>query len=120
MSIKKKNTLGEIHISNEAIASVVADSTLECYGVVGIASKGDIKEKIYKLLTKKEYSKGIFAQQTNNEIVVSVYIVVAFGCKVTEVLSQVQKKVKYVLEKTFETKVKQVNVYVQALQRIDN
>ena len=119
MAIKKKNSLGEIHISNEAIASLVADSTLECYGVVGIASKGDIKEKIYKLLTKKEYSKGIFASQDKNEVIVSLYIVVAFGCKVTEVLNEVQKRVKYVLEKTFECKVREVNVYVQALQKVE-
>ena len=119
MAIKKKTDFGQISISNEAIASVVADSTLECYGVVGIASRGDIKEKIYKLLTKKEYSKGIFATQDKNEIIVSIYIVVAFGCKITEVLNEVQKKVKYVLEKTFETKVKQVNVYAQDLQKVE-
>lgn len=119
MSIKKNNELGQIQISNEAIASVVADATLECYGVVGIANKESIRNKISNLLSKKDYYKGVFASQEKNRIVISVYIVVAFGCKVTEVMSEVQKKVKYVLEQTFETSVKRVDVYAQSLQKID-
>lgn len=119
MSIKKKNNLGQIQISNEAIASVVADATLECYGVVGIANKERIRNKISSLLSKKDYSKGVFASQEKNCIVISLYIVVAFGCKVTEVMCEVQKKVKYVLEKTFEITVKRVDVYTQSLQKIE-
>jgi hypothetical protein len=33
---------------------------------------------------------------------VDVYLVVAYGVKITEVVSEVQKKVQYVLEKTFQ------------------
>lgn len=119
MSIKKKNSYGQIQISNEAIASVVADATLECYGVVGIANRNSIRNKISNLLSKKDYTKGVFPSQEKNCIVVSLYIVVAYGCKVTEIMCEVQKKVKYVLEKTFETKVKRVDVYAQSLGKIE-
>lgn len=120
MTIKKKNNLGQIQISNEAIASVVADAALECYGVVGLANKTALRNKISKILTKKEYSKGVIAyQDPKNAISISLYIVIAYGCKVTEVLSEVQKKVKYVLEKTFDSKVKKVNVYAQSLLKVE-
>ena len=47
-----------------------------------------------------------------------LYIVIGFGVKVSEVVSEVQKKVKYVLEKTLEQDFAAVNVYVQGVRVI--
>jgi uncharacterized alkaline shock family protein YloU len=38
--------------------------------------------------------------------------------KITEIVSEVQKKVIYVLEKTFQIPFKQVNVFVQDIKEI--
>ena len=45
MALNKKTDYGIINISNKAIASVVADAALECYGVVGITKKIQLKTK---------------------------------------------------------------------------
>ena len=42
-----------------------------------------------------------------------MYIIVSYGVRITEVVSEVQKKVKYVLEKTLNMKFNYINVYVQ-------
>ena len=42
-----------------------------------------------------------------------------YGIKMTEVLREVQKKVKYVVESTLDVNVESVNVYVQGVRGIE-
>lgn len=119
MSIKTKTKFGAISISNDAIADVAADAALSCYGIVGIVSRNQRIEKIVEFLKKGSFSQGVFARQEKNAIIVDLYVIVAFDVKITEVLSEVQKRIKYVLEKTFESKVKEVNVFAQNLKNVD-
>ena len=42
-----------------------------------------------------------------------MYIIVSHGVKISEVVREVQQRVKYMLEKTLELDFRQVNVYVQ-------
>lgn len=119
MAIKTKTKFGAITISNDAIASVAADAVLQCYGIVGIGRKNSLNNTIVEILKKGSFTQGVIASQDKNLITIDLYVVVAFDVKITEVLCEVQKRVKYVLEKTFETKVKSVNVFAQNLKRID-
>lgn len=119
MAVKKNTQYGSINISNEAIASVVADAVLECYGIVGIAKKSSIHETIIEILKRGSYSNGIFVAQDKNFVSIDLYVVVAYNVKITEVLGEVQKRVKYVAEKTFGIKVKAVNVFAQSLKKVD-
>ncbi len=116
MTVKTKTKFGSINISNDAIASVAADAVLQCYGVVGVAKKNSI---IAEILKKDNLSKGVIVSQDKKGIEIDLYLVIAFNVKITEVLNEVQKRVKYVLEKTFEIKVKKVNIFAQNLKRID-
>jgi len=116
MGIDKKTVYGGINISLEAIASVAGTAATECYGVVGLASKNSLRENIADLLKEDSFYKGVFAKKDKDDYSVDLYIIVAYGVKITEVVSEVQKKVKYVLEKTFDIKFKGVNVFVQGLK----
>lgn len=118
MPVNKKTSLGGISISNKAIATVVANATMECYGVVGLAAKTPVHEKIYELLKKDDYSKGVFVYNEIKSYSIDVYLVIAEKVKITEVLREVQKRVKYVLEKQFGVKIKAVNVYAQSLKKV--
>jgi uncharacterized alkaline shock family protein YloU len=103
----------------EAIASVAGGAASECYGVLGLASKNSLRENINELLKKEDYIKGIYASKSKKSgYEVDVYLIVAYGVKITEVVSEVQKKVKYVLEKTFQIPFNSVNVYVQDVKDI--
>ncbi len=116
MTIDKQTPYGGINISMEAIGAVAGAATTECYGVVGMASKNSIRENINEMLTKENYYKGILPRKGKDGYEVDIYIVVAYGVKITEVITEVQKKVKYVLEKTFDIKFKAINVYVQSIK----
>jgi len=118
MSIKKETELGNIKISEEAIATLAGGVVTESYGVVGMASQKLLKDGLAELLGKENYSKGIVVRETDKQLELDLYIIVGYGVKITEVVYEVQKKVKYVLEKTLEVKFKSVNVYVQGVRVI--
>ncbi len=119
MPIKKKTKYGAIDISNEAIASTVADAIASCYGVVGIAKKSSTHEAIIELLKNGSFSEGVFVSQDKRTVSIDLYIVIAFDVKITEVLFEVQKRVKYIVKKTFNIDVKYVNVYATSLKKVN-
>jgi len=118
MSIDKATEFGNIKISAEAIATLAGGVVTECYGVVGMASQKLLKDGLAELLGKENYSKGIVVRETNKQLEIDLYIIIGFGIKISEVVLEVQKKVKYVLEKTLDTKFKSINIYVQGVRVI--
>lgn len=118
MSIDKSTSLGNINISIDAIASLAGGVVTECYGVIGMASQKVLKDGLAELLKKENYSKGIVVRQSSEGLEIDVYIVIAYGMKISEVVLEVQKKVKYMLEKTLDLEFKSVNIYVQAVKLI--
>lgn len=122
MTLKKKTPYGGIVISMDAVASLAGKAAKECYGVLGLADKGSLRQSIISILTKKEdFVKGVFAYSNKKEgcYRVDIYIIVAYGIKITEVVSEVQKKVRYVLTNTFQMKFNEINVYVADVKELD-
>ena len=118
MALKKNSSQGRINVTMTAIAAITANAAMECYGVVGLASKSLVRDNIAELLRKENYSQGVFARQRKHGIEIDMYIIVSYGVRITEVVSEVQKKVKYVLEKTLNMKFNYINVYVQNVKNI--
>lgn len=116
MSIKKESDLGSVQISDEAIAILAGGAVTESYGVVGMASQKMLTDGFYELLKKENYSKGVIVQNTDKGLSVDLYIVVSYGVKISEVVREIQKRVKYTLEKALNMDVASVNVYVQDIK----
>jgi len=119
MSIKRENELGSINISTEAIASLAGGIVSECYGVVGMASQKFFKDGLAELLKNDNYSKGVIVRKTNDLFELDLYIIVGYGVKITEVVFELQKKVKYHLEKATNVEFSAVNIYVQGIKVLD-
>lgn len=113
MPVNKNTNLGQIKISDDAIATLAGTTVNECYGVVGMTSKNIIKDGYKTLLKKENYSKGVVIRSDNTSISIDLYIVVSFGVKVSEVVASIQQRVKYTLEKTLNVDIQSVNVYVE-------
>lgn len=118
MPIKKENDLGRVTISEEAIAQMCGAVVCECYGVVGVASQQVVRDGWYQLLNKDNYSKGIVVRKGNDGLEIDVYIMVAYGIRVSEVVSELQNRLTYELEKTLQQEIKAINVYVQGVKKI--
>lgn len=118
MAVKKETELGNINITTEAIAQLTGGVVSECYGVVGMSSKKFFKDGLSELLKKNNYAKGIVVREVEDTLALDIYIVVSFGVRISEVVHEVQKKVKYTLESTLDLTFDHINVYVQGVKEI--
>ena len=115
MPVNKKTSMGEIMISDDAIASLAGTTVNECYGVVGMISKNYIKDGYSALLKKENYSKGVVIKNNKNGLQIDVYVVVSYGVKISEVVNGLQERVKYALEKSLNVDIDMVNVHVEGI-----
>ena len=119
MDIDKKTQFGVINITSDAIAQVASNAAGQCYGVVGMASQKLFQDGIAELLKKENYAKGVVVRQGEQNLVLDLFIVVSFGVRISEVVSEVQKKVKYSLEKALDVEFEAINVFVQGVRVMD-
>jgi len=116
MVIEQSTQDGTIHISDEVIAILAGSAALECYGLVGMASRNSIKDGISDLLGRENLSKGVEVRQENGSLMIDLYIVVSYGTKISEVAHNVQSKVRYVLQDIVGVQVDDVNIIVQGVR----
>ncbi len=116
MPIERNTNLGNINISEDAIATLAGGIVAECYGVVGMASQKILKDGLAELLKRDNYSKGIVVRKLEDKYELDLFIVISFGVKISEVVTEVQKKVKYELERSLDITFNAVNVYVQGIK----
>jgi uncharacterized alkaline shock family protein YloU len=119
MSLEVTTGLGQIEVSNEVIATVAGIAAMDCYGLVGMASRSQLKDGITELLGRENLSKGIEVRTEQGEVVVDLYIIVGYGTKISEVAHNVQSKVKYTLEQLVGLKVSRVNIFVQGVRLVN-
>jgi uncharacterized alkaline shock family protein YloU len=118
MTVEKTTNYGTINVSEEAIASLAGSLITECYGVVGMASKQVLRDGWTELLKKENYSRGVVVRKDEAGLEIDLYIIVSFGVRISEVVQEAQKKVKYVLEKSLNMPVASVNVFVQSVRAV--
>ena len=111
--------MGSILVDSNVIANYAGSVAMECYGVVGMASQKLFQDGIAELLKKENYAKGVVVRQGEQNLVLDLFIVVSFGVRISEVVSEVQKKVKYSLEKALDVEFEAINVFVQGVRVMD-
>lgn len=113
-----ESNLGKIFISPKVIAKEAGLSASESLGVVGMASI-NLTSGIANLLTRDNLTKGIHVEVVDNEIIIDLHIIVAFGVNIKACCDNVIESVKYKIEDMTKLKVKSINVYVEGVRVID-
>ncbi|MBM4763970.1 Asp23/Gls24 family envelope stress response protein [Bacillus sp. B15-48] len=116
MSIELQTKFGQIDISNDVIAQIAGGAAVDCYGIIGMASKQQLKDGIAEMLRRENFSRGVVVRQDDEEVHIDMYIIVSYGTKISEVAHMVQSKVKYTLDQTVGLAVDSVNIYVQGVR----
>jgi uncharacterized alkaline shock family protein YloU len=111
----EETSLGRIEVSPTAIASLASQAVLECYGVVGMATK-DLASGIVQVLAPASHRRGVTVHLGDDRIVVDLYVVIEYGTRISTVAHNIQSGVKYALEKALGVPVVAVNVHVQDLR----
>lgn len=116
MSIELNNEFSKIDIATDVLAQIAGGAAVECYGIVGMASKHQIRDGLTDILRKENFAKGIVVRQQDDGLHIDMYIIVSYGTKISEVAYQVQSKVKYTVDKTLGMSVTSVNIFVQGVR----
>jgi uncharacterized alkaline shock family protein YloU len=111
-----KRQLGSVNISPDAIGMVAGIAALQCFGVVGMASR-TIQDGISELLTGKDnLTKGIEVVIDDERVLVDLYIIVEYGVQIKEVARNVIDTVQYAIQNQFALQVAKVNVIVRGVR----
>lgn len=114
---EETTSLGGIHVSPNAVATIAYHATLQSYGVVGLAPK-NLADGIVSTITR-EPSRGISVQYKEDEINIDIHVIVEYGTRINSVAESVANTVRFHVEKALGLKVNTVNVHVAGL-RISN
>lgn len=101
---------GEVKVSNEVISVISGMALNEIEGVYSIAEDKETGNYSKKLLTK-----GIIIDYKEENVNVTVKIIVKYGFDVNEVARNVQLKIKDALENMIGFKVKEIAVVVSGV-----
>jgi len=116
MSVKINSDNGIINIDEQVVATLAGLAAIECYGIVGMASRHQIRDGLTEILRRENYARGVIVRNLGEEVHIDMYVIVGYGTKISEVAYQVQSKVKYTLKKTVGLTIKSVNIFVQGVR----
>lgn len=110
------NEHGKIEIDDQVIAAIAGSAALDCYGLVGMASRSQLRDGIAEMLGRENLSRGVQIRREGDELHLDLYVIVSYGVRISEVAHNIRQKVKYVLEEIAGLKVDYINIFVQGVR----
>src|SRR5687768_17917790 len=111
-------TTGKVEISRAAIASIAHGALMEAYGVVGMAPSG-LRGNLAFYLGQDDPRRGIAVEVQNEQITITLSVILEYGVRISEVAQNVKELVKFAVERALGMPVAAVNIYVQGLHFSD-
>ena len=108
--IRNADEKGSVNISEDVIAIIAANATLDVEGVNGFYySQG---KELTQMIGKRGYIRGVKLGIDGDEITIDVYIMVERGYSVNEIGKKIQDAIISAVEDAVGAKVSAVNVHV--------
>lgn len=107
-------SVGNVRISADVISTIAGIATSELEGVAGMYSSfaDGIAEKFG---AKKNPSKGVKVDMTEETVSVDLYIVVDYGVRIPELSWEIQENVKNNIETMTGLTVEKVNIHIEGV-----
>ena len=115
MDCKFQTELGTVTVSEEMLLKVASYAALECYGIVGMASKRTT-DGLVQLIGKENLGRGVRIRPSADSVDVDLFIIVEYGISISAVASTIIDTVKYKVEHLTGIKVGKVNVSVEDMR----
>ena len=100
--------LGRLTVSRDAVAEIVAETALGCYGVVGLTAGSRVKRVFRR--------EGIQVEGDARGLRIELHVVVEHGLNLAEVASTVRSQVAYEVERLAGFPVAAVEVVIQRVR----
>jgi uncharacterized alkaline shock family protein YloU len=108
------SSLGRITIAGDAVAQIVGHTAAQCYGVVGMATRGG---RVGRLLARDRLTQGITVSGGAEGLTIELHVVVEYGLNLAEVASTVRSQVAYEVERLTGLTVAAVEVHIEDVRR---
>ena len=115
MPARIQNELGKITFSDLAIASLARMTAVECYGVVGMASK-KATDGLNELLKRENLARGVKVTTADDSVMIDLYVIVEYGISINAVCTSVLDTIKYKVETLMGIHVSKIHVHVQSVR----
>lgn len=115
MNEMKKTT---IQILPSAVAEYVGNEIMTYFGIVGIG-RMSVRDGFAKLLKSDNFSRGVIVSMEENEIVLDLHIIVAYGVNIPAVVENLTRTLTYRLEQFTGLSVRRINVFVEGIRVVD-
>ena len=111
---EETTSLGGIHISPNAVATIAYHATLQSYGVVGLAPR-NLADGLVKKITR-DPSRGVSVKYNGEVLDIEIHVIVEYGTRINSVAESVANTVRFRVEKALGLKVNSINVHVAGLR----
>ena len=111
---EEETTLGTIHVSPNAIATIAYHATLRSYGVVGLSSK-NLASGLAQTITR-DPNRGVSVRYDNDKIDIDIYVIVQHGTRISSVATSVANTVRFNVEKAIGVRINSIDVHVAGLR----
>ena len=109
------NEYGYINIAEGVIANIAGMAAMECYGLVGMASKRST-DGFVELLKRENVKKGVKITRNESGVTIDLYVIIEYGVKISVVAENIIDKVKYSVEQQTGIKLNKINVIVESVR----
>ncbi len=115
MAVVQQKSLGKVIYSDEFISNLAGLASMDCYGIVGMASQKAM-DGIVELLKGENLNKGVKITTNNDSIGIELFVIVEYGVSISAVASNVIDTVKYKVESITGLNVERVDVTVNGIR----
>ena len=115
MDCRFTTDLGLVTVNDDVLVRVAGYATLECYGIVGMASKRST-DGIVQLLGKENLGRGVKVRTSGDKVDIDLFIIVEYGISISAVAASIIETVKYKIEHLTGIPVGRINVCVEDIR----
>ena len=113
-SLRSSGQRGRIEVFPAVVGVIAAHAATACYGVMGMSTRG-LRDGVATLLRRENLHRGVEVELREDGVVISLFVIVEYGTRVSEVAHNLANAVRYSIEKTLGLNVVEVNVNVQGV-----
>lgn len=119
--IHTENHLGSIEISEGYFSALVGNAVSSCFGVAGMANS-NAKQNLRSFFFRRHSypDQGVSVKMNvDGSLSIDLHIIVSYGINISAIVKSIVNKVRYTVEEATDLKVKEVNVYVDAMKNAE-
>ena len=114
--IRQNTENGSVNVSANVYSDIAGTAAINCMSVKGMVSRS-LTDGLYHLLRRESMGKGVQVKfHKDGSISIELHIMVGDGVNLNAVSKSIIDEVRYMVTKTTGTKVRNVNVFIDAIK----